>query len=261
MNNLVLIIYLLNTPLNGGSLEITIEDPLGPGPINLILSAEQVADITFRIWTNECGQTDEQKMQHLLHWNKNEDHASVGIMHFTWSKDAEPGQKNQFPLLRNYIEQESGINLLEPLNGICPWNSREDLFANLDKEPAITLKKYLLETIELQAKFVIVERFKNSLKKIYQLCADENIHHVRKQFYRLLNAPGGLFALIDTLNLSGEKGLYFALCAMQGDNIDETVIQQFVEVRINRFNFLVNQNPKLEIFLKGWCNRVKRYLE
>lgn len=260
MNKFFLIIYLLNTPLNGGCL-ISLEDPLSTEPIKIILSAEQIADIAFKIWTNECGQTDEQKIQYLIHWNKNEDHASVGIMHFTWSKNLEPGPKNQFPLLRSYIEQELGISLPESLNGVCPWDSREELLTNLDKEPAITLKRYLLETIELQTRFAIIERFKNSLKNIYKLCTEEQLHHVIKQFYRLLNSPGGLFALIDTLNLSGEKGLYFALCAMQGDSIDESVLKDFVQTRINRFNFLVQQNPKLEIFLNGWCNRVKRYLE
>ena len=237
---------------------IIIEDELAE-PFSFIINKDELKEIATRIWANECGKSKDLKIKNLIHWNKNEDHASVGIMHFTWSRY--PVLNDQFSLLREYIKRESGLTLPKKLNGFCPWKSREDLLKNFDGELAKALREYLMKTVILQAKFVILERFKNSLNKMYEMATSlEEKYHIQEQFYRLLKCPKGLFVLVDTLNLSGEKGLFNALLKMHGTGSCQQALEKFVDVRIERFHYLVDNNPKLAIFINGWENRVKDYL-
>lgn len=240
---------------------VHIDDPLANSSMNFIVPAKTVKDIALKMWTNECGKSDEDKLNNLIHWNKQEDFASVGIMHFTWSRDTNPGIQNQFPLLRTYINEQSNVILPEVLRGVCPWHSRDDLMQNLQTETVTSLRHYLIDTIPLQATFVIEERLKDVLPKLYQLCLPDQKEHVREQFYYLLNTKNGLFALVDTLNLSGIKGLYNALLVMNGIDTSKKTLQEFVHARIHRFHYLVDQTPSLKIYLQGWINRVNRYLD
>lgn len=261
MNKNFLIIFLLfTTGIFAKSIEnfdISLEDPLSE-KFSLTISRETLQDIASRIWSNECGKTKDEKLKNIIHWNKNEDHMSLGIMHFTWYKHNVPN--DQFPLLRKYIEKESGKKLPRKLRKFCPWKNREDFLQNQNSKLAKDLKAYLLETVMLQAKFLIIERFKNCLKKMYAMFNDEiAFKNVRNQFYGILNLKNGLFIILDTLNMSGEKGLYNTLIQMQGENSDEQTLQDFKKARISRFDYLVSTNPSNKIFYNGWLNRINGY--
>jgi hypothetical protein len=256
MKNILFFLLIFNFCLDG-EIKIIIDEPYGTA-FNLCVSNEELKNIAAKIWTNECGKSREDKLKNLIHWNKNEDHASVGIMHFTWHRYAVP--EDQFPMLREYIKKESGKSLPEILNGFCPWRSREDFVANINSKEVKILKEYLLDTVILQAKFLIIERFKNVLKKMHEMFAYENLfENVRKHFYRILNLPNGLLIILDTLNMSGEKGLYNTLKQMNGEKSDDYALQEFKKARVNRFDYLVATNPKLKIFYNGWINRINTY--
>lgn len=242
------------------NLYIMVDDPIDTF-FKIKLSPQQIEQIAYKIWTNECGKTNEEKLRNLMHWSQHEQHISIGIMHFTWSSSNKSHDRNQFHLLRNYIQQHTSKKLPKSLSGPCPWKTREDFLKSAHSPLIVQLKEYLLETIPLQAQFLISHRFKQSLKKMYELGTREQFEHVRMQFYRMLQSPGGLFALIDTLNLSGEKGLFNTLIQMNGTELNEHALEEYIQARINRFHYLVKNDPKLEVFLQGWINRVHRYRE
>lgn len=246
--------------LVGKNIYITVDDPIDTF-FKIKLTPQEIEQVAYKIWTNECGKSNEEKLRNLMHWSEHEQHISIGIMHFTWSSSKNSHDRNQFHLLRNYIHQHTGKKLPKSLSGPCPWKTREQ-FLKSSRSPLIEmLKEYLLETIPLQAQFLISHRFKRSLQKMYELNlgTQEQFEHVRMQFYRMLQTPGGLFALVDTLNLSGEKGLYNTLIQMTGTEPGEQAIEEYIQARINRFHYLVKKDPKLEVFLQGWINRVNRY--
>lgn len=244
--------------MSSDNFEIVLEDS-GVEPFKIIIDREKLKDIAIRIWSNECGKTKEDKLKNLIHWNEHEDHASIGIMHFTWYKYAV--ENDQFPLLREYIKNETGKMLPKSLNGLCPWKSRKHFLREVNSKKVQVLKQFLLDTVVLQAKFLILERFKNVLRKMNEMFGSEGqMDLVRQQFFRILGLPDGLFIILDTLNMSGEKGLYNTLKQLTGSS-NESALDEFKRARINRFNFLVETNPKLKIFYNGWLNRINCYGE
>lgn len=241
---------------------VLVDDPLcAKQRAKITVSQKDLECIAYAIWTNECGKGDQQKKDNLIHWSPHEEHPSVGIMHFTWSPTNDRQDRNQFLLLQRYIKKKSKKSLPKKFLGTCPWRTREDFLRQRGSKDMELLRSYLLETVSLQAEFLIKHRFKYVLKKMREHAKSNRFSHIREQFYRMIEVPGGLFALLDTLNLSGERALSIMLDQMEGTSVDRAALEQFVQLRIKRFHYLVEQNQKLSVHLQGWINRVNRYLE
>src|SRR4029077_9100283 len=85
----------------------------------------------------------------------------------------------------------------------CPWNSREEFLASQSSKQLIQLRKFLADTIDLQAGF-LVERLREALPKILAAAPGAEGPRIKEQFQRVASTSQGLYALIDYVNFKGE---------------------------------------------------------
>jgi hypothetical protein len=145
-----------------------------------------------RIWKNECSGT----VEGLTSWNYGEDFASLGIGHFIWYPEGRRGpfQESFPPLLVSLRAQ--GVKLpgwLEHATN-CPWNSRQAFLADLHGAHMEELRQLLASTVAQQARF-IADRTQASLPRLLAAVPDGEKAAVRSRFNRVLEAPGGVYAL------------------------------------------------------------------
>ncbi len=219
------------------------------------ISYEQVAD---KIWKNECNQS----IAGLTTWKKGEDFASLGIGHFIWYPENKIDRYEEtFPSLVLFLEKEGA---LAPAwtKGRCPWTSRDQFYAEINSPKMEELRDYLIATKGAQVKY-IVERLDRTAKDFPK--------EVLPKYEALKKDDKGLFALIDYLNFKGSGlsgteryqgegwGLIQVLKDMNGISIEA-----FIESAKHRLILRVKNAPperKEQQWLKGWINRVERYLE
>src|SRR5947209_14646079 len=131
----------------------------------LSLSREDALKIGKKIWQNECNGT----ISGLTSWNAGEDFASLGIGHFIWYPKGRRGPfEESFPNLVSFISKR-GAKLPALLLGTgekpCPWNSRTEFLRAQHSTEMNQLRSFLVDTIDLQAEFLIA-RLESSLPKM-----------------------------------------------------------------------------------------------
>src|SRR5437764_4991808 len=218
---------------------ITLTIALWPHSSSAItLSHTEVLRIGKRIWQNECNGT----MSGLTAWNKGEDFASLGVGHFIWYPKGRRGPFDEsFPKLVSFISNR-GAKLPTILLGVgrgqpCPWNSRIE-FLRAEHTPEMNqLRRFLVDTIDLQAEF-LVARLEAALPKMLAEAAPADRTNVQQQFELLSKTPQGCYALVDYVNFKGEGvlrteryhgegwGLLHVLEAMHG-NSDADAVDTF----------------------------------
>src|SRR5207249_8762678 len=204
----------------------------------ITLSHSDVQRIGKKIWQNECNGT----ISGLTSWNQGEDFASLGIGHFIWYPKGRQGPfEESFPKLVNFVSSR-GAKLPKLLLGVgrvppCPWNSRAEFLKAQNTVEMNQLRRFLVDTIDLQAEF-LVARLEASLPKMLAEAAPADRTNVQKQFERLTKIPQGCYVLIDYVNFKGEGvlqteryqgqgwGLLQVLEAMQG-NSDSGAPEEF----------------------------------
>lgn len=237
------------------------------------ISREDAKKIGYRIWHNECKGTEEG----LTSWHPNERFASLGIAHCIWFPEGlqEPHQQT-FPSLVEYLRSKKSTVPAWLIHNnqviACPWKNKQEFDRNKMSEKMRELRKFLVDTIDLQICFVI-EQFKHNLEKIYTTYGKRS--QVRKQLQRLLHQQQGLYALIDYVNFKGTGlasseryqnqgwGLLQVLEGMPTTTTRATALQDFVESAQKVLEMRVAHAPKdkyEERFLPGWRNRLKTYL-
>lgn len=221
-----------------------------------LLTTVAYDDIADKVWQNECNRT----VAGLTCWKKGEEFASLGIGHFIWYPEGKIDRYEEtFPTLVAYLEKE-GTRAPEWARGRCPWNSREEFYQEANSDRMEALRDYLIATKGLQVKFIV-----GRLDKI------ELPEAVRGRYEALKGSDKGLFALIDYLNFKGsglsEKERYqgegWGLAQVLADMKGET-LEAFVEAAKGRLVMRVKNSPperKEEQWLKGWINRLERYLK
>jgi hypothetical protein len=167
------------------------------------LSHQDAMRIGRKIWQNECGGT----VSGLTSWNAGENFASLGIGHFIWYPAGARGPfEESFPPFLRYVEKR-GAKLPELLlgrkSGACPWDSREKFLAAGSSQPMKNLRIFLVDTIDLQADFM-VERLRHALPKMLAAAPAEEREKIETRFNRLANRAHGCYALIDYVNFKGE---------------------------------------------------------
>src|SRR5438105_5472868 len=154
----------------------------------IVFSAQAAIDISpadaqrigKRIWQNECGGT----IPGLTSWNAGENFASLGIGHFIWYPKGQRGPfEESFPKLVSFVSGR-GAKLPPFLlsASFCPWNSRAEFQQAIDSPKMKQLRQFLVDTIDLQAQFLIA-RLQEALPKIMSQAA--NPKNLQKQFERV----------------------------------------------------------------------------
>jgi hypothetical protein len=242
-------------------------------PAAISLSHQEAMRIGRKIWQNESGGT----VSGLTSWNQGENFASLGIGHFIWYPAGVRGPfEESFPSFLRYAESRGAklpALLLGANGGACPWNSRENFLAAASSEKMKQLRTFLLDTIDLQADFLI-QRLQEALPKMLGAVPATERSRIEKQFHRVASTPQGLYALIDYVNFKGEGvlpteryrgrgwGLLQVLEGMTGSGKGRLATGDFADSAGRVLRERVKNSPpgrNEKRWLPGWLNRVESY--
>ena len=244
-----------------------------PKPLGAItLSHAEVIRIGKKIWQNECNGT----IAGLTAWNEGEDFASLGIGHFIWYPKGQRGPFDEsFPKLVGFISKR-GAKLPTLLLGggvkPCPWNSRLDFLRAQNSAEMNQLRRFLADTIDLQAEFLIA-RLESALPKMLAEAAPSDRANVQEQFERVAKTPQGCYALVDYVNFKGEGvlhteryqgqgwGLLQVLEAMHGTS-ESGAVSEFARAAKTVLTQRVQNAPTQRHesrWLPGWLRRINSY--
>jgi hypothetical protein len=239
----------------------------------IALSHAEARQIGEKIWQNECGRT----LSGLTSWNAGENFASLGIGHFIWYPAGQRGPfEESFPKYVQYAA-ERGAKLPQSLLGqkakTCPWNSHPEFLAAQSSKEMVQLRKFLADTIDLQADFMI-RRLAEALPKILAAAPGAEGALIREQFERVASSSQGLYALADYVNFKGEGvlateryqgrgwGLLQVLQGMSREPTSSRATQDFADSAGRVLRERVRNSPQERNesrWLSGWLNRVDTY--
>ena len=237
------------------------------------ISKSELDGIGEKIFKNEAGGIK----SNLVYWNEGENFPSLGIGHFIWYKEGEPGIfEESFPQLVEYIKNKNTkLPKIMVKNKYSPWKSRQELnnLKNSKNADIEELTNFLYNNKDLQVMFIF-KRLEASLEKMLE--ASDNKENVKKQFYRVANSPNGLYPLIDYVNFKGEGtnpkeryngqgwGLLQVLENMKGTETGKAALTEFsnsakfvLQRRVNNSDPSKNEKK----WLQGWFNRCNTYAE
>src|SRR6266550_2091655 len=238
----------------------------------ITLSHFDVQRIGKKIWQNECNGT----ISGLTSWNQGEDFASLGIGHFIWYPKGRRGPfEESFPKVVSFISKH-GAKLPTLLLGTgekpCPWNSRTEFLQAQHSTEMNQLRRFLADTIDLQAEFLIA-RLESALPKMLAEAAPSDRANVQEQFERLTRTSQGCYAIVDYVNFKGEGvlhteryqgqgwGLLQVLEAMHGTS-HAGAVDEFARAARAVLTQRVQNSPAdrhESRWLSGWIRRVKSY--
>ena len=237
------------------------------------ISRSELNAIGEKIFKNEAA----GKKENLVYWNEGENFPSLGIGHFIWYKQGEPGIfEESFPQLVEFLKSKNvKLPKIMAENKYSPWKDRQELInLKTKKNPDIEeLTNFLYENKDLQIMFIF-KRLESSLEKM--LAVSDDRENVRKQFYRMASSPNGLYPLIDYVNFKGEGtnpneryngqgwGLLQVLENMKGTETGKAALTEFsnsakfvLQRRVNNSDPSKNEKK----WLQGWLNRCNTYAE
>ncbi len=237
------------------------------------LSRADASRIGKRVWQNECGGT----IAGLTSWNSGENFASLGIGHFIWyPKGARGPFEESFPDFIAFAAKH-GRKLPPLIAGHietgCPWNSRADFLAAKQSTEMNQLRRFLAETIDLQADF-LVQRLQQALPKMLAAAAPSDRTHLAQRFARVASTHQGCYALVDYVNFKGEGlldseryhgqgwGLFQVLQSMTGTENGLAAAKDFSRAaRVVLTRRVQNSPPERNEsrWLSGWLQRVHSY--
>lgn len=167
----------------------------------LSVSDAQALAAGRRLWKNECAGT----VSGLTSWNAGENFASLGIGHYIWYPAGERGPfEESFPeLLRFLAARNVPLPAWLQKGRPCPWPTRAD-FERAQNSPELReLRELLAATVADQARFS-ADRLEAALPKMLAAAPAGAADRIRRQFYRVAESPGGIYALLDYVNFKGE---------------------------------------------------------
>ena len=239
------------------------------------ISRSELNAIGEKIFKNEAA----GKKENLVYWNEGENFPSLGIGHFIWYKQGEPGIfEESFPQLVEFLKSKNvKLPKIMAENKYSPWKDRQELVNLKTKKIPDTdieeLTNFLYENKDLQIIFIF-KRLESSLEKMLAVSNDRE--NVRKQFYRVASSPNGLYPLIDYVNFKGEGtnpkeryngqgwGLLQVLENMKGTETGKSALTEFsnsakfvLQRRVNNSDPSKNERK----WLQGWLNRCNTYAE
>ena len=222
-----------------------------------------------KIWRNECAGTRDG----LTAWNKGEDFPSLGIGHFIWYPQGQRGPfKESFPALKDYL-QAQGIKLPDWLAAAkaCPWPDRAAFMADFRSPRLEVLRALLASTVGPQARFAAL-RLESALPQMLAAAPASDREKIRRNFYRVANAPGGLYPLMDYVNFKGEGtspteryqgegwGLLQVLAGMSDTGSPTAAFSKSADRVLTRRVELSPPARGEKRWLPGWRNRLATYV-
>ena len=239
----------------------------------LALSHADAMRIGRKVWENECGGT----LAGLTSWNTGENFASLGIGHFIWYPAGERGPfEESFPKFVTYAASHGAKLpelLLGPKSRACPWNSRAEFLAAKSTRQMQELRRFLADTIDLQADFLL-ERLHEALPKMLAAAPAGERARIREQFERVAGTPEGIYALVDYVNFKGEGvllseryrgrgwGLLQVLEGMPRESTAARAADDFAASAARVLRERVKNSPPQRNenrWLPGWLSRVASY--
>jgi hypothetical protein len=235
------------------------------------ISPAEAQKIGRRIWQNECGGT----ISGLTSWNAGETFASLGIGHFIWYPKGQRGPfAESFPPLVDFVATHGGKlpELLLKRDRACPWNSQRDFEAAGNSAEMKALRKFLVDTIDFQARFLVV-RLKSALPKMLAEAPTSERQNIERQFERVGATTQGCYALVDYVNFKGEGtlaseryrrqgwGLLQVLENMRGDGPSAALDDFSASANLILHRRVANSPPERDEarWLPGWLARVESY--
>ncbi len=252
------------------ALWLALAAPLAVQASSLHISDAEAERIGQKIWRNECAGTRDG----LTSWNKGEDFASLGIGHFIWYPAGQRGPfKESFPALRDYLAAH-GSKLPPWLAsaGACPWPDRAAFMADFRSKRMEELRSVLASTVGLQARFAAL-RLEAALPQMLGAAPSSDCEKIRRNFYRVANAPGGLYVLMDYVNFKGEGtspteryqgegwGLLQVLAGMSEAGSPTAAFSKSADRVLTRRVELAPSARGEKRWLPGWRNRVATYIQ
>jgi hypothetical protein len=231
------------------------------------ISPADAQRIGKRIWQNECGGT----ISGLTSWNGGENFASLGIGHFIWYPKGQHGPfEESFPKLVSFVSAHGAKLpqfLLSGGDSFCPWNSKAEFQQAIDSPKMKQLRQFLVDSIDLQAQF-LVTRLQEALPKMLAQAGDRE--NLRRQFERLASTPQGCYALVDYVNfkakgpsppnvIGARVGLLQVLENMHGT---QSALDEFAASAKTTLRRRVANSPPERgeaRWLPGWLARVDGY--
>lgn len=253
-------------PAAAGLLLLALAGVRAAGEIRV--SDAEAARIGQKIWRNECAGTRDG----LTSWNKGENFASLGIGHFIWYPAGARGPfKESFPALRDYL-QSSGVKLPAWLASApaCPWPDRAAFMADFRSPRMEELRALLASTVGWQARFAAL-RLEQALPQMLASAPSAEREKIRRNFYRVASAPGGLYPLVDYVNFKGEGtspaerydgegwGLLQVLAGMSDAGNPAAAFAASADRVLTRRVALSPPARGEARWLPGWKNRVATY--
>ena len=238
---------------------------LGAGDViadsGIKISDAEADRIGQKIWRNECAGTRDG----LTAWNKGENFPSLGIGHFIWYPQGQRGPfKESFPALKDYL-QAQGVKLPGWLASAkaCPWPDRAALMADFRSPQLEELRALLASTVGPQARFAAL-RLESALPQMLGAAPASEREKIRTNFYRVANASGGLYPLMDYVNFKGEgtspTERYQGLAGMSDTGSPTAAFSKSADRVLTRRIELSPPARGEKRWLPGWRNRVATYV-
>jgi len=230
------------------------------------ISPADAQRIGKRIWQNECDGT----VSGLTSWNAGENFASLGIGHFIWYPNGQRGPfEESFPKFVSFVSAR-GAKLPQFLlsASFCPWNSRAEFQQAIDSPKMKQLRQFLVDTIDLQAQFLIA-RLQQALPKMMSQAV--NPENLQQQFERVASTAQGCYALVDYVNFKGEGTLateryqgqgWGLLQVLENMHNSQSALDEFVASAKTTLRRRVANSPPERgegRWLPGWLARVDGY--
>lgn len=242
---------------------------LGSEPAHI--SSADATRIGKRVWQNESNGS----VAGLTAWNEGEDFASLGIGHFIWYPEGVRGPfEESFPKFLEYAhERHATLPVWLENAHACPWRSRAEFSSSQNSDQMRELRKFLANTIDLQAQF-LVARLQQSLGKMLSEAPASDRDNVERQFARVASTSHGCYALVDYVNFKGEGvlhteryhgegwGLLQVLQGMHGSEAGAAASREFSNSAAAILRRRVQNSPPERHeakWLPGWLNRVRTY--
>jgi len=245
----------------------------------LTLSSSQADAVAKKIWQNEGS----GRKSMLVHWNKGEEFASVGIGHFIWfTADKPMWFWEAFPPMLEYITARGA----KPPRWLtsqkhCIWDSYKEWQKAKKKnsKKMRELTRFMDRTKGLQVRFML-HRLNASFPKILRYAKARGQGKLVEQNYnRLLYdkhghiSAQGAYILIDYINFKGDGinkgeryqgkgwGLYQVLTRMNPKDRDPyRAFSKAGKIVLERLTHICPPKRNLKRFKKGWFNRMDTYL-
>ena len=242
------------------------------------LTKDQANYIAQKVWKNEGAGLD----KYLVHWNKGEDFASVGIGHFIWfSKGHTERFREVFPMVVAFMEKRD-VKMPSWLNSktALPWNSKSEFYAakKAKSKQYMELFHFLKNTMPYQAEFM-ADRLSEALPQMLNTIDDPKRKAlVKKRFDEVMhNRDGsvnerGLYVLLDYTNFKGEGTLKSERYKGQGwgllqvlEHMDPNEMNKQKAFALSAKAMLsrrIKNSPKArgeERWRKGWNIRLNTY--